>query len=98
MSEIGDVTDLLWAFERHNHCSVQMRTETELVNGKVELKITMAAWDVNLERSEASLWGLVSVRCSTTNLRTFRDAVTHVLYALDLKLVLREFDGKTSSG
>jgi len=98
MSEVGDVTDLLWGFERHNHCSVQLRVETVVEAGKLDLLMTMAAWDVEKPRAEATLWACVSVRCSAMNLRTFRDAVTHVLYALDLKLVLREFDTKTSSG
>jgi len=97
MSEVGDVTDLLWGFESHNKCSVQLRVETVVENGRLDLVMTAAAWDVELPRSEAKLWACVSVPCSGMNLRTFRDAVTHVLYALDLKLVLREFDGKTSS-
>lgn len=95
MSEVGDVTDLLWAFERHNQCNIQLRTETIVDNGKLDLVMTAAAWDVELPRSEATLWACVNVRCSGMNLRTFRDAVTHVLYALDLSLVLREFDTKT---
>lgn len=98
MSEVGDVTDLLWGFEKHNQCSLQLRVETVVEDGKLDLCLTLAAWDVNVSRSEAALWGCVSVRCSAMNLRTFRDAITHVLYALDLKLVLREWDGKTDSG
>jgi len=98
MSEVGDVTDLLWGFEQHNHCNVQLRVETIVENGKLDLQMTMAAWSISEARSEASLWACVSVKCSAMNLRTFRDAVTHVLYALDLKLVLREFDVKTRSG
>lgn len=98
LSEVGDVTDLLWGFETHNHCNVQLRVETVVERGKLDLVITAAAWDINQGRSEASLWACVSVKCSATNLRTFRDAVTHALYGLDLKLVLREFDAKTKSG
>lgn len=98
MSEVGDVTDLLWGFERHNHCNVQLRTETIVEKGVPDLLMTIAAWDIDKPRSEATLWACVSVKCSAMNLRTFRDAVTHALYALDLRLVLREFDGKTNSG
>lgn len=98
MSEVGDVTDLLWGFEKHNQCSVQLRVETVVENGKLDLQMTMAAWDVEHTRAEAKLWACVSVKCSAMNLRTFRDAVTHVLYALDLKLVLRDWDDKTGSG
>ncbi len=98
MSEVGDVIDLLWGFEKHNSVNVQLRTETVFQNGRPELVMTMAAWPIDKARSEVWPSALVSVNCSTMNLRTFRDAVTHVLYALDLKLVLDEFDGKTKSG
>lgn len=98
MSEVGDVTDLLWGFEKHNQCSLQLRVETVVVKGKLDLLLTIAAWDVAKPRGEATLWACVSVQCSSMNLRTFRDAVTHVLYALDLKLVLREWDRKTNAG
>lgn len=98
LSEVGDVKDLLWGFEQHNHCSVQLRTETVVEDGRLDLLMTIAAWSISESRSEATLWACVSVKCSAMNLRTFRDAVTHVLYALDLRLVLREFDGKTKGG
>jgi hypothetical protein len=97
MSEIGDVIDLLEAFEKHNGCQIQLRLTVEKTTKGPDLRVTAAAWEAGIDRSAAKLWALVSVKCSATNLRTLRDAAIHVMYALDLKLVLREFDEKTKA-
>jgi hypothetical protein len=86
MSEVGDVIDLLWGFERQNKVFLSARLETVLEQGKVDLKLTVGCYSDDPELPEAKYLGSSSATCSGMNLKTFRDALTRVLYMLDGQL------------
>jgi hypothetical protein len=90
MTEIGDVTDLLWGFESSNKVWLRTRLETVLVRGKVELELTIACYSDSPELPAAKLLALASVTCSATNLVNLRDALTRCLYIVDGKLAQNE--------
>lgn len=92
LSEVKDVTDLLIAFENVN--SVVISMELRAVSGEAgpDTVVAAFAWSRKADDTEAMLLASVSVRCSATNLRHFRAVVTHVLYLLDFRLALNEFD------
>ena len=92
MSEVGEVTDLLWGFERENKVFLNVVMETVLVRGKVDLEITIHCYDNPPEDTEAMHSLLASATCFSMNLKTIRDAVTRVLYMLDGQLAQRAFD------
>lgn len=92
LSEVGDVTDLMLAFERHN--AVRLEVRLSLVNQEknASIAIAMLAHGKEGEIGEVPPLGSVSAICSAINLKTLRDVLTHVMYALDFQLALREWD------
>lgn len=92
MTEVADVVDTWQAFELHNKVALVMRMELEM-SGKVPtLCILLEAHETKEKIGVVPLLASVSVRCSDMNLKHFKDALTHVLYALDFKLALSELD------
>jgi hypothetical protein len=94
MSELGDVTDLLYAFEQQNKVKLHCRFGVELVGKNPTLGLTMLAYDAEHDSAVQPPLGSVSVICSTLNLKTWNAALTHALYALDFQLALNEFESK----
>jgi hypothetical protein len=93
MTEVADVRDTWQAFELQNRVKLEIRTELVSRSGIPDLVLTAIAHEEGLEIGEAKVLASVSVRCSATNLRHWKDAHTHVLYALDFKLALNELEG-----
>lgn len=88
LSEVGDVVDILRSFECDQKLHVIVELELEPLRGDVQLVMRAEAWDYDPALVDRRLLASVSVGCSTTNLRHLRDALSHLLYALDFKLVL----------
>lgn len=91
MSEIGDLIDLLWAFEKQNKVGLGCYLSTVVTKGNVDLGIRMDAFDIMSDPTERAPLASVRVTCSDMNLVMVRDAVTRALYALDMQLALNEF-------
>jgi hypothetical protein len=90
LSEIADVTDMLFGFEEHNNCQVTMNVSCEQA-GKVRTLIVAAtAWRKGQLPVGVDCLASVSVTCSALNLRNWNSALTHALYALDFQLALKE--------
>lgn len=90
MSELADVTDLLYGFEKQNECVVICTFQTEGQRGKLTIVLTMHACSVKPVSVERADLASVSVICSDLNLKTWNAALTHALYALDFQLALNE--------
>ena len=93
MTEVADVRDIWQAFELQNQVKLEIRLEVQTKAGVPDLLLTALAHQNGVEIGEAPPLASVSVRCSGTNLKHLRDALTHVLYALDFQLALHEFEG-----
>jgi hypothetical protein len=94
MSELGDVTDLLHAFEQQNNVKLHCRFGVELVSKNPTIGLTMLAYGVGHSDTVQPPLASVSVICSALNLKTWNAALTHALYALDFQLALNEFESK----
>lgn len=86
MSEVGDVIDLLWSYERQNHVFLVVRLETMMNRGTPDLEITIEAYPTVDDRQGVKPLVLASVTCSAMHLTFLRDAVTRALYIVDGKL------------
>jgi len=92
MSEVGDVTDFLYQFERQNRARLEVRLSTLVTGKEVDLGIVMLAHDTEKEIGEAPPLASVSLKCSAMNLKTLSAALLAALYALDFQLGVNEFD------
>lgn len=93
-----DVTDLLHNFEQHNNIRITMELSIETTQKGPGMVITGKAWSTNPEYTEAVQLASVSVKCSAMNLKRLKDALSHVMYALDFRLAANEWDAvRTSS-
>jgi len=90
MSEVGDVIDLLSAFEKHNQVRLEMRLSVEWKESVPDLAITTIAHPKEGEIGEVTPLGSVSVRCSAMNLKTVMGVLTHAMYTLDFQLACNE--------
>lgn len=91
LSELGDVTDVLVAFEEHNNVRIHLVTETVYTSKGPDLAVGAYAWDRVAEEPGARCLASVSVRCSAMNLRAWNAVLTRVLYMLDGQLAKNEF-------
>lgn len=96
MTEVADVVDTWQAFELHNKVALVMRMEIEVSGKTPTIRILAEAHETKETIGVVPLLASVSVKCSDMNLKHFKDALTHVLYALDFKLALREFDSASN--
>lgn len=92
LSEVMDVTDLLLAFELQNQVSIKLSMMTYSGSKGPDMVVTGEAWENKVKCGEVKQLASVSVRCSATNLKHFKAVVTHVLYALDFRIALNEFE------
>lgn len=92
MTEVADVVDTWQAFELSNKVAVKMRMELDMSGKAPTFIILMEAHETRESVGEVPLLASVSVKCSDMNLKHFKDALTHVLYALDFQLALNEFE------
>ena len=93
MTEVADVRDIWQAFELQNQIKLEVRLEVLTKLGVPDLLLTGIAHQNGSGIGDQPPLASVSVRCSAMNLKHLRDALTHVLYALDFKLALNEFEG-----
>lgn len=92
MSEVGDMTDVMLAFEKHNNVRIKVDMELIIDSAAPDLMITAKAMEVESKDTEVLLLASVSVKCSSMNLKSMNAVLTHVLYALDFQLALNEFE------
>jgi len=92
LSELMDVTDLLRAFEEHNSCTVNLSFNIARHRKVPTLVVNANCYEGREESVGQRCLGYVSVTCSDLNLKTWNAVLTHVLYTLDFKLALNEFD------
>jgi len=92
MSELGDVTDLLYAFEQQNKVRLHCRFGVEMEGKSPTIGLTMFAYGVEDVDTVLPPLASVSVICSALNLKTWNAALTHALYALDFQLALNEYE------
>jgi len=90
MSDLGDVTDMLYAFEKHNNIKLELRMDLTTPQMPVSLRIAALAHTPGIEIGVAPPLASVSVTCSDFNVSSLGAALTHVMYALDFKLALNE--------
>jgi|SRR5882672_11042804 len=90
MTEIADVRDLLVGFEEQNRVRIELRVSLIVKAGDPDVCIYAATHDHLGEIGDLPPSASVSVKCSAMNLRTWKAALTHVLYALDFQLALNE--------
>jgi len=95
MGEVADVMDLLQGFEKQNRIHVEIRFGVLLLEGRPDLVVTGTLFTLETADVEPVLFSSVSVPALRTGLRNLRDVVTHVLYALDFRLALDEFESAT---
>jgi len=91
MTEVADVRDTLMAFEEHNNVQVELRMGLSVLNGVPDIEMTAIAHQRGVEIGDQPSLASVSVKCSVTNLKHWKDVHTHVLYALDFQLALNEY-------
>jgi len=95
MSDLGDVTDMLRAFELVNSIKLEVRMSLTTPLMPVHLVITVVAHPKGVEIGEVPPLASVSVNCSVLNVTSLGAALTHAMYALDFRLALNEL---SSSG
>lgn len=93
MTDLGDVIDMLQAFDTQNNVHTVMAFSLVKDSPKVDLLVTAEAWARPAVDPVAKPLASVSVTCLGMNLRTWGAVLTHVLFALDFKLALNEWDG-----
>jgi hypothetical protein len=91
MTELGDVTDLLQAFESHNNCRLEVRLSVTVLGKNPTIEMVAIAHPPAWQIGEVSPLGSVSFKCSALNLKTLMAALTHAMYALDFQLAENEF-------
>lgn len=90
LSEIADVTDMLFGFEEHNSCQITLNVSCEQAGVVRTLMVEATAWEKGKLPVGANCLASVNVTCSALNLRNWNSALTHALYALDFQLALNE--------
>jgi len=94
LSEVADVTDLLQAFESHNDVRLEIRLSVGIVGKSPTLELVGIAHPPAWQIGEVSPLASASLKCSALNLRSLRDALTHLMYVLDSQLAFNEMRGE----
>jgi hypothetical protein len=90
MLGVGELVDMVEAFELSNSVRIALRAELTTWRGRRELQWTAEAYQQTVEHSGALPLVYVSVRCMEKRLVTMEAVLMHLLYALDFKLAERE--------
>jgi len=90
MSDLGDTTDMLYAFEKHNSVKLELRLDLTTPCMPVSLRIAALAHEQGKEIGDQPPLASVNVICSDLNVTSLAAALIHVMYALDFKLALNE--------
>lgn len=87
---MGELIDIVAAFEAQNHITVKLRAEMVVENGKRDFQWVAEAWSLKTLEQAARILGYARSLCLGRRLLTMEAVVLQLLYALDFQLALLE--------
>lgn len=88
-----DLASILHAFQNDNKITIELALVPTVTGTTEDLRLSLVWWPVGGARQEAKPSDYLSVTCLATNRRSLESALLALLYQLDFKLALAEFDG-----
>jgi len=95
--EVGDLVDLLGAFELQNTVRVRWILELPTPTIRLDLVVRVEAWPFEWGEQGAKPLASASVTCLATGLRDLASVLIHALYLLDGQLAALEWERKEQS-
>lgn len=90
---MGEMTELLAAFEEQNSCRIQIHGYLTKQNGKNDILWVAEAMGGEVGPVGQKRLAYANVRCLEKRLLTMEAVLLQLLYALDFQLGLRELEG-----
>lgn len=91
-NEGEELIDLVEAFQRQNNVSLEVSMSSQQHKGRLDLCLTVKAWNTRKESGEVPHLDLGSVQIWFGDYKTLMGAFTRALYAMDFQLALREYE------
>lgn len=88
-----DLEEAIRTFETQDNVKVHIAMETTITGKTPDLRLTLSATRSGTVPAEPVNLGFVSVTCLGTSRKSLEAAILALLYQLDFKLALDEFDG-----